>query len=59
MAEIVTCIAEDQCFPPSGYHDALPCFFAFHILELPEVMHFAVSPALTAECTEGCVQSLF
>ena len=55
----MTFIAEDHCFPPSGYHDALPCFFAFHILELPDVMHFEVSPALTAEFTEVCFQSLF
>ena len=48
----MTFIAEDHCFPPSGYHDALPCFFAFHILELPDVMHFEVSPVLTAEFTE-------
>ena len=59
MEEIVTFIAEDHCFPPSGYHDALPCFFAFHILELPDVMHCAVSPALPAEFTEVGVQSLF
>ena len=45
MEEIVTFIAEDHCFSPSGYHDALPCFFAFHILELPDVMHFEVSPS--------------
>ena len=59
MEEIVTFATEDHCFPPSGYHDALPCFFAFHILELPDVMHFEVSPALTAEFTEVCFQSLF
>ena len=54
MEEIVTFVTEDHCFPPSGYHDALPCFFALHILELPDVMHFEVSPALTAEFTEVC-----
>ena len=42
MEEIVTFATEDHCFPPSGYHDALPCFFAFHILELPDVMHFGI-----------------
>jgi len=59
MEKVVTFIAEDHCFPLSGYHCLFPCLFPFHIFELSDVMHFEVSPTLTAEFTEVCFQSCF
>ena len=40
MEKVVTFIAEDHCFPLSGYHCLFPCLFPFHIFELSDVMHF-------------------
>ncbi len=36
MEKVVTFIAEDHCFPLSGYHCLFPCLFPFHIFELSE-----------------------